>query len=265
MPGGCPEEELERGGWSLWGRCLVGTSRGSTLHPPEKGDSRLLLLTCGFTGTAAGIPARKIKPVLINNSDSRCLELKIRSCWLPFCVGIEELSSWGQISGLPQVSPSFTLFLFPTFLWRWSDLLWHSHIPRAEPKCCWKCAALCCSSPGGSESNSFVPSWGFFRCRQSSNKTWPLSSCSASVFVSPAVLAPAPSWHRGCHTGRCWMPTQPQFPALAPQQQHRRKELGWGPAVLGARSTLMQGQSALACRSRDQCHGFGPTGAFWSL
>lgn len=56
------------------------------------------------------------------------------------------------------------------------------------------------------------------------------------------------------------MPTQPRFPALAPQQRHRRKELGWGPAVLGVGSPLLQGRSALAYESRDECHDFVPTG-----
>ena len=60
------------------------------------------------------------------------------------------------------------------------------------------------------------------------------------------------------------MPTQPQFLALAPEQRHCGKELRWGPAVLGARSPLIQGQSALACGSWDECHGFVPTGASWS-
>lgn len=92
--------------------------------------------------------------------------------------------------------------------------------------------------------------------QQSTDKPWPLSSHSTSVFISPGVLSP--SRHQCCHAGRCWTPTQPQFLALVPQQQHRRKELGWGPAAFGARSPLVQGQSALACGSWAEHHGFVP-------
>lgn len=114
----------------------------------RKVNPRLLLLTCGFTRMAAGIPAWKIKPVLIN-SDSRCLELKIRSCWLPLSrVGTQALSSCGQIPGLPWVSPSLAPILFPNFLWRWLDLLWRGRILPTEPECCWKHNCLHCSSPG---------------------------------------------------------------------------------------------------------------------
>lgn len=84
-------------------------------------------------------------------------------------------------------------------------------------------------------------------------------------FRQPSSPGPGPFLAVGLSHREVLMPTQPQFPAMAPQQQHHRKELGWGPAVLGARSSLMQGQSALACESWDQCHRFGPTGASWSL
>jgi len=51
------------------------------------------------------------------------------------------------------------------------------------------------------------------------------------------------------------MPTW--FPALAPEQRHCRKELGWGPAALGAR-TLSSRDGAPLGAGPGPMPGLGP-------
>lgn len=79
---------------SLQGRSIPGNTRIGR----GKVNQRPLLLTCGFTGMAVAIPARKTKPVLIN-SDSRRLELKIQPCqlgtWMLYSQGADPRAAAG--------------------------------------------------------------------------------------------------------------------------------------------------------------------------
>lgn len=70
-PGRCSKEG------DHWDRHLGRASHRTRLHPPGKGDFEAAL-TRGFTRKAAEIPAWKMKHFLMN-SDSCCLELKLRS------------------------------------------------------------------------------------------------------------------------------------------------------------------------------------------
>lgn len=110
---------------------------GTPCISQRKVNQRLLLLTCGFTGTAAAIPARKIKPVLIN-SDSHCLELKIRSCRLRTRV------EPGFPGADPRAAVGFSVTRPPPF----------PPSPSGEGRFCSGVAASCTQSPSAAGSTA---------------------------------------------------------------------------------------------------------------
>lgn len=211
---------------------------GTPCISQRKVNQRLLLLTCGFTGTATAIPARKIKPVLIN-SDSHCLQLKIRSCWLG------TRAEPGFPGADPRAAVGFSVTRPPPF----------PPSPSGEGRFCSGVATSCTQSPSaaGSTAACTVPLQVYYN--KIGGLSLPCFHWNFFPVLAELEQAVAPLILLSLHFSFCFL--QPRgtgsspflepvlscrevldtFPAPVPQPQHCRKELGWVGAS-SARSRL---------------------------